>query len=232
MLTALHDDDRLHVARLDGEGDVVWLAFAGYGGGMGAGGSATPVEFLKSASAAGVPAVFIVDRTRNWYDATDMDALAALIAPFIAGRRTMAVGSSMGGFGAILASRAVPMDVCVAFSTQYAISRAHVPEERRWQEAARRLAHPRHPHLGDRFNATTRYFLLSGDAPEERIHWERMPDAPNIHNLVFPGHGHALARDLKADGRFATILREASLGGERLVGDPAAFGCYRHRPVG
>ena len=93
--------------------------------------------FLERAS---LPAIHITVAWNHWYIVPEMaPALAAVreaAAPFA---RRVAYGSSMGGYGALLHSRAMGATRVVAVSPRFSIDPAKVPFHRQHREEAARL---------------------------------------------------------------------------------------------
>jgi hypothetical protein len=221
---ALVEDDDLRVGWIEGEGEDLWLSFTGISHGMG---GLQPEEFAGTATGGRAGAVFVTDKRCSWMNAVDLDRLAAAVGPVIAGKRLFAIGNSMGGFAAVVASKLFPVETCLAFAPQFSVAPGVIPEETRWSELRGAIGIWRFVSLADQFNDRTRYVLLNGDDEADARHWRRMPDRANVHNLVFDGADHGLARVLKADGRLASVVADARAGAGDLFERPEVYGARR-----
>jgi len=205
----VYEDDAVRISKLGtGRGRLV-LCLSGVGMGN------VPVqreEFVgASLEGGGSTALYFFDKLRSWFNGE------GIVERFseVAGReietggygRTIAVGNSMGGFGAVLMSSVVPLDVAIAISPQYSVDRRILPHERRWRSHIDAIETFRFPDLGPHFNATTRYYVLHGHKGEDWRHIRRFPAAPNMRHMVFRGSGHNIAAHLKARDLLRPMMR-------------------------
>ncbi|MEO9842553.1 MAG: hypothetical protein ABJF60_03035 [Roseobacter sp.] len=85
-------------------------------------------------------AVYINIAATNWFQISDFfDAMATIRAAIGSGSRVVTYGSSMGGYAALLAAKALNADRCLALAPQFDISQTVVPFETRFQEHAHRI---------------------------------------------------------------------------------------------
>lgn len=153
-------------------------------------------EFVGSTRLPGFSALFVSDLTRSWFNAFAPSLLVNAVAERVEGRRVVAVGNSMGGYGAIWSSGHLEVDTVIAFAPQYSVHPEVVPTETRWADYRAAISSWRDRSLEGYFNDTTRYFTINGDADE--IHWSRFPESPNCSHLLLEESGHGPAALLKA----------------------------------
>lgn len=161
-----------------------------------------PFEFVGTASQGGENHVILVtERARTWMNSPDLpEALVKEIEEVVAREsidNVVALGNSMGGFMALVLPTLTKIDHVVALSPQVSMDPAIVPEETRWRKWRRRFPTYRFRQVPQPVEGT-RYLVLHGDTPEERIHWARFPQAPKTFNhLILRGEAHDLVKALK-----------------------------------
>ncbi|MBM2575632.1 hypothetical protein JQC91_04880 [Jannaschia sp. Os4] len=205
-------DDLLALRWLPGTTGRMVVVFTGLKLGVGGG---HPTEFAGSASQDGDAVLFVTDRTSSWYSAPGLWRRVVTWVRYVRRseriREVLSLGTSMGGYGAILLAKHLPVTRVVAFSPQVTRDDA-VLEDARW----RALEHP----LPERDLAAacvdrTEYLLLASEGCTlDRRHIARMPRTPNVHRLLLPGHHHNAAGRLKAAGLLAPVVA-ACLSGAR-----------------
>ena len=180
------------------EGGGVLLSFAGIGHRMKEIDVQKP-EFLGSGRNFD-NIIFVYDQRRSWGNQIDLELMAAEILK-IAGRNALfTIGNSMGGLLAITATKFLPVTRAVSFVPQYSVDPEIAPWDQRWRMYTRRITEfPMKP-ASYYFVPETEYFIFSNGRGIDGKHAELFPKAPNIHHLIFPTAGHALAAQLKADG--------------------------------
>ncbi|MEC8574062.1 MAG: alpha/beta hydrolase, partial [Pseudomonadota bacterium] len=121
----------------------------------------------------------------------------------------VALGNSMGGFMALVLPTLTRVDTVVALSPQFSMHPKVVPEETRWQKWRRRFPTYRFRQVPAPQDGT-RYLVLHGDTPEERIHWARFPLAPQTFNhFILRGQSHDLVGKLKKIDIMGPLLQRA-----------------------
>lgn len=162
-------------------------------------------EFVGATALPGSSALFVHDLTRSWYNAFDPDLLRDVLMPRMAGKVVVTIGNSMGGFGAILATRLFPVATAIAFAPQFSVHPHIVPHETRWREYTRKIREYRHRSLAEAFTSSTRIYTINGDA--DARHWERFPRAANCEHLLVDNTGHDPAMAVKKAGVLSTLIR-------------------------
>lgn len=207
----LVDTDAHRICRLRGTGEGLVVAIAGVGRHRH---RMPPFEFADSASDGGRNHVLLAsDGRRSWMnDSAFRDTLVAQVEAVRreAGiRHVTALGNSMGGFMALALAGLTAIDCVIAFSPQYSMHPAHVPEETRWRYWRERFPAYLHETAGPLSGGATRRYVFHGDSPEEAIHWRRFPEAPGLHHYIVHGAGHRLALELRQRGILKRVIRQA-----------------------
>jgi pimeloyl-ACP methyl ester carboxylesterase len=187
--------------------DVTAVAFAGVQGAFGG----IPVEeFAGSLGRSATPhdAVFVIDKTRGWYNETVPD-IGAVLAPHLAGRRVVTLGNSMGGFGALLFAERLNAAAALAVCPQYSIASDLVPFETRWRDFAAAIPVFRYPTcLPARPSAATRIVLAGAGHDADMAHARLIHRRLRTGDAVFALKpcGHDVAQVLKQQGILSAIL--------------------------
>jgi hypothetical protein len=212
-LETLFEDDTLHVSGIRGGDKVLFIAFTEIGDRVG---PLRREEFIELTQATSENSVlFVGDRGRTWYNAP---SFLAKLAPIVAVwrpecARTVTVGNSMGGFGAIVFAGALGADTAIAFSPQYSVSKRVVPKEDRWSEFVSKIGEFRYESAGDHIVEDCTYFLFQGDGGKDWYQIGAFPIRPNLHQFIVRDGPHTLASLLKLRGDLAPII-EASVAGD------------------
>lgn len=193
------------------DGRRTLLSFTGVGHGMG-GVNVQKAEFFGTGRNFD-NLLFLTDKTRSWGNLLDFDDIAARLAPFREGTELSAIGNSMGGFLAIVASRFMPMRRVVSFVPQFSVDPALVPWEFRWKEYREAIREFKIRDAGDYFQPETTYFLFSGGAGIDRRQARLFPVRDNLHHHLFADAKHDLATDLKDAGLLTPLIQSILEGG-------------------
>lgn len=205
-IRTIHRNRVVRIRFLEGGSKILFVSFTGIGhGGM------HGDEFVGTAYDNGRnSALFVSDMQRLWYNHVNLAPRVMRtvwrVQQRLKPKKVVAIGNSMGGFGAILFSRMINADTVIAISPQFSVSDNVIPEEDRWLEYRKRIKMYRYPDISYAFGKQTQYFVFSGTAPEERRHMDRLPDARNIHKFYVPGQGHSVAAALKENGLQKRII--------------------------
>lgn len=181
-----------------GKENTLIVSFTGRGGEGMFGHELTP-EFKKSLVPLDCHIGFAIDRTITWYNDIEVfegirDSILELQAQ-LQPQRTILLGMSMGGFGAILYSTQVPCDTVIALSPQMEIAWDLVKDwDQRYKGCIRHLDHFINPHVKDCFVDDVTYHVVYGDRNEiDQLHLAKVPDQPNIHKHILPRAPHNVA---------------------------------------
>lgn len=205
----IHDDDLLRVTHAEGSAPGHVVSFTGIGHGLQ---GIQTEEFRRSLDEA-VPAsaTYVIDKQRSWFNAT-RDAVVATVAPIAARHpRTVTLGNSMGGFGALYFASALPGTTrAIAFAPQFAVApRLMPPEEDRWR--AHRAAIGEHVvgHAFEHASPDIDYFaFFGGSEPRDVKHARRMARfaTARTHIILVEESLHAVAADLKRTGCLSPLI--------------------------
>jgi len=193
----------MHPPRAGGGGRVL-LSFTGIGHEMGGIDLQKPEFYAIGAGFDNV--VFVSDLTRSWGNALNFRRIQTELAPYVKGARLFTIGNSMGGFLAVLATAFFKVEATIALAAQYSVSPDIVPEETRWRAHRSGIKRFRFESLETAFNDTTRYYMFSGGNADEKVHWSRFPDQPNVHNIVLGQRGHHIAQYLKGQNVLSPLV--------------------------
>lgn len=207
-------------------GDVLLVAFGGIRQGMGMPG----FEFRRLLDGLACDQVFVRDVEQAWYqrgarpEARSIRQLADALDRIRrerSYRRTVFVGNSMGGFGAMVLGGILDVDHVLAFSPQTFVQLPLrlIHGDRRWRDQVRRLhlrprSHPRYRNVAWALrhhaprNLTIEVHVSSQDSLDlahARYLAKRWPIELRVHREG----GHGLVRVLRGDGQLEFILHRA-----------------------
>lgn len=191
------DDEHLRVGVINNPSDSTVLCFSGIGE-IVRGVDIQSPEFVRASNSNG-NAIFIIDKDRSWGNNFSLQNLFNYLKPYTDHKQIYALGNSMGGFLAILASKYIKISVVVAFVPQYSISKKQVPNEDRWEQYTKNILEFKYESLENCFLDDTQYYIVSGNDRKDRQHWERFPSGQNIHKLILrqSNRPHQAAQHLK-----------------------------------
>ena len=171
-------------------------------------------EFVRSATAGGRPALFVIDAARSFATAPGLDtaltrALATLRARQAIGK-TLAIGSSLGAFTALVAAQNLPFDAILAISPQH---QPAAPWETRWRDWTHGLPESLSAPLPEG-PAITLLHGMQDDATQALA----FPVTPGVDHLLFPDQSHSgLAPHLKSRGLIEGMIAAALAGDRRRL---------------
>lgn len=182
------------------EGDIVAVFFSGYSK---EDKEECVFEWRKTAEELGVSYVLVMDDRAAWYLGCVQEAVDKL-NPIIENKKAIAIGVSMGGFGAILLAHLLKIP-----------SLTFVPQTNIKTDFMKKIHDDRwHDRLSEINNKHSQYFDLSFiEGPQHHIYYSKnMPqDAAHAEQMrvsLYPEdhNEHNLARFLKKQGRFKEII--------------------------
>lgn len=164
-------------------------------------------------------------RWNDWFINPETEALEAAMARFV-GRydEVVAMGFSMGGYGALRFARALKVDRVMAISPQVSIDREVVPFDKRYRAEGQGWDGLRGALIGTEARGAV---LVDPFKPLDVRHG-RMICAlfPRLELVMLPNGGHPATRALKQGGRFDWLKTELAGG----LPDPQEVGRV-HREV-
>jgi len=211
MLT-LFEDESTKISSIENpRSDHITLCFTGIGHALG-GIDVQREEFLKASS--GSTTIFVVDKFRSWGNNLDFSMLASMIDSYGSTKKVNAVGNSMGGFLAIVASKYIRMHNVVAFVPQYSVNKSIIPTENRWDVYVDAIREWFHLSLGGYFIDHTNYYIIAGYGGDDEKHLNLMPNKGNINKIYFRNNRfiHNVAATLKEDGILYDVIHDCFRG--------------------
>ncbi len=208
----LFEDETLYISALEGTGREAIVVFTSLNGNYAARGGQS--EFIGNATKGGTRAcIFVTDKTQSWYQTP---GLADRIVEVVRARlsewgveRSMAVGYSMGAYGAMRLAKRIGVNSVLAFGPQYHPSFDLVPGDPRWIVEREAIgAHTLGP-VTEEVGEDVAYYLLHGRQGCDILHWSLFPQAPNIRHFIVPFVGHAVTQKLKAEGALPVLFEAA-----------------------
>jgi hypothetical protein len=198
------DNGELTVSVIERESSTATLCFTGIGHAIGGIDVQSP-EFIRCSNTS--TALFIVDKKRSWGNNLDFTALQDLLAPYTSGRTLNAIGNSMGGFLAVLATRFFTIDAAIAFVPQYSVSKRIIPAESRFDKYVDDIRNWQFESLHGCFNERTQYYLLFGPG-EDDTQRTFFPNKANVHKISFRAamFEHNVAQHLKEHGLLYDVI--------------------------
>lgn len=163
-------------------------------------------EFVRSAEAA--TTIFIVDKKISWANSLDFALIQRIAAPYVQNKTINTIGSSMGGFTAIVTSNFFNVSTVVSFVPQYTVNNEILPNDGRWNCFSHKIKTWKFPSLENQFNKTTQYYILAGTNGPDKRHLQRFPIQSNVHKIYF-NHSqfhHDTARILKLNNMLYPVV--------------------------
>jgi pimeloyl-ACP methyl ester carboxylesterase len=206
----LLDTDQLSIRFEPGNTGTVVVSFTGIGFGFGGIQREEFVNTLQSSDRKNA-SIYVVDKTRSWYNRTHSDILDALNLVTQDFENVVTLGNSMGGFGALYFSGLLPRcRRAVAFVPQYSVG--PLCSDPRWMEWRSSI---------DAWPVSNALANLSTEAPaiivfgedELHDHWhraeiQRRVAAPHA-VITLAGVGHEVAVAMKRKGALRTVIQKA-----------------------
>lgn len=211
MIT-VYEDRSTRIASLENSGtDRITLCFTGVGHSLGRI-DVQREEFVKASL--GSTAIFITDKFRSWGNSLNFELIADIVRSYGSGKTINAIGSSMGGFLSIIASRYIGMDNVISFVPQYSVHKDIVPNERRWGHYTCNIREWKYLSLDGNFVEGTNYYILAGCGGADDKQIKLIPSAPNIQKIYFKDRrfSHRVAAILKEEGVLYDVIHDCLMG--------------------
>ncbi len=153
-----------------------------------------------------VAALFIRTRESNWFQTQEIFAITDRIHAFLGDNvRVVIYGASMGGYGAILTSRALAAEKVIAIAPQYSLDRVDVPFETRWKPQTKRIGRFCH-RLEDHISSETSYYVIYDPFSVDRPQVALLPEGENWHRVKLPFASHQVLHQLLEVGLLPLVL--------------------------
>lgn len=180
-------------------------------------------EFVDAAPMGGTAhALFLSDPARSWMNGDGVaQAMVDTITRYCDEQgieEVVTIGQSMGGFAALVLPDLLPVTTAIAFSPQFSMDPAKVPEETRWRGYAERIDTWRFDCVGPLRADGTAYVIVHGANPVEAVHWLRFPHrGGKFDHFILAGQSHNIAPLLAKRQILPRVLRMAVQGKRRGV---------------
>lgn len=146
-----------------------------------------------------------------WYTEPDLDVCFDVLRPYI-GSRTLAYGSSMGGYAAVQFADRLGIERALALSPQVSLNPAIMPEETRWWKHASRIEFVHDDLARDR--KAFAWIFSDPNHVLDASHARRLAEL-GAHRLVWvPNSGHPVGVVLKEIRLLVPFLRSFLAGTE------------------
>jgi tetratricopeptide (TPR) repeat protein len=162
----------------------------------------------------------------HWYQYSDSPALGAALARACRGfARSVTYGTSMGAYAALAFSGLIEADLVLAFSPQFSMNPAKLPQEQRWRDEIAEIQH-RGGFVFDDMHLTSHgRIIVIFDPFDDDMHHIRALRAhhPRLCELPLPFTGHRSLTALQETGLLTGFLRDAAMGALNLAATRLAF---------
>jgi hypothetical protein len=208
-LAVIRADDRMQAWRMSGETDRLVVCFSGVGVDLNI---PQKPEFQRLCRLKPRPhLLFVADPARSWLNRDGLiEEVAHLIeceALRIGATDICALGYSMGAFSALAMPAYTRIDKCVAFSPQYSVDPAVVPNERRWIELRSQIGSFRISNVDELIQPSCHYFVFLGrhslEAQQRNLVCARL----NLDYYIMPQTAHNSVQRMKAAGVLDEVLK-------------------------
>lgn len=204
-MSVVFDGDLIR-ASLHGKGKKLFVSFRQRIDSPGEFDPHKPVTFFKGK---GYAHLHIQSRWNDWFINAETRDFEQAIAPFCAGfERVVAMGFSMGGYGAMRFSRSLNLSKVLLVSSQFSVDPVRVPWERRYREwvadqdsALADVTTYANPQLNG--------FILYDPFVRPDVRQTKLiTDAfANLQRIPFAGGGHPCTPTMMHGGRFRLLQR-------------------------
>jgi hypothetical protein len=161
----------------------------------------------------GLNALHIVPVDNSWYQYPEMEDCLAAVAR-VTGPDVVAMGASMGGYGAVTLADRFGATRSIALAPQFSIRRSLVPFETRWAPEAARIAFQ--PWDG-RVAKGCRHFVIHEPATLDAEHVRLIAEhGEDVVPVAVPAGGHTVSRVLVEAGALSHVVLKV------LSGNPSA----------
>jgi tetratricopeptide (TPR) repeat protein len=145
----------------------------------------------------GISAIYYFSKANHWWQTPELNHSIELLdkgGHLPAGATRVLYGSSMGGFAALISSKALKADRVIVYSPQYSINTKKVPFETRWQNYAARVTFD-WDDLGAGLSDTARIQVICDPffTPDMK-HIELVEKHRSVERIAIPFAGHNTAR--------------------------------------
>ncbi len=225
-LDVIHEDDACILRYAPGTTNRVVVAFCGIRGALG---PLTHRQIARAGNASGRShVIYVLDKKKSWYSAPglaetimtvindEIDHIKAEFAPSGA-CDVVSLGSSMGGFGALLFAGRLGASRAVSFVPQYAMDMSLVPDAR-IGKFLRNIYSRNIEALGPRLTGAVDAFVVCGSQDGDLRHLEAFPASCGLRRWVV-NHPRQGVLEFLDDAAVLTDAINALLIGDKAAAD-------------
>jgi len=169
----------------------------------------------RTAEQAGFAQIWVQSSRNDWYLSPELPALRTALDEFCGQFRAVhGIGYSMGGYGALLLSRALHLHKAVLISPQFSIFPARASYESRYRVFAAALD-PALDTLAQDISPALQGVILfdPGPATNDRLHAREIAAlAPGLKPLALPFSGHPASQIISSGGLIGKVMQMAISG--------------------
>lgn len=195
---------------IPGNSSVLYVAFSGIGDLKK---TSVSFEWKQSLNRAGEGAhiILVKDNLRQWYtNPIGQSLVATTVTEYIQKNEiehALALGMSMGGYGAVVFSSLIQFNSVVALSTRECVGKASTFDQRN-RALMKHIIDGPQSHIENLINSKTRYcFISSADQVEDLMHFIRLTEScPQGHFFLARGN-HNLGHEMIMRGTMQPFLK-------------------------
>jgi len=101
--------------------------------------------------------------------------------------KVMEIGIRMGAYNALVLGQKMPLTQIICFTPQFSVHLEVLPEGMRWRWFRKQIIDWPHKQMDKLPKLPAPIYMFHGNTPDERMHWERFPMAPNLRRCIFKG---------------------------------------------
>ena len=159
--------------------------------------------------------IHIACNTNKWYQFDDMKNIEDICRPYLVRfSNVVNYGSSMGGYAALLFSKALRATRVVAIAPQYSIDSNKIPWETRWRREASDIdfvIDDMDRHIS---RCATIFVLYDPFFLNDRLHVDQIRKTRPVNELKFPFSGHSVSRFLLECNLLVDLITELLKSGQ------------------
>ncbi len=158
-------------------------------------------EFVNTLKPLNCHLAYVLDKDKAWFNLegtidgikNEIKALQKRIKP----AKTVFMGISMGGFGAILFSKICKCDIVIAFSPQIDLT---VKWDHRYKKFYKKIPKFIVPNVIDYFLDQVKYYIICGAPSLDQQHLALIPEKVNIEKIMVEEADHVPFKTWKRQG--------------------------------
>jgi tetratricopeptide (TPR) repeat protein len=158
-----------------------------------------------------VPGIYFVAKWNHWWQPEGCRKGIEAAQVYLAATQpqtVMTYGSSMGGFGAAMASRRLGAQTVLMLAPQFSVDPQKPPHETRWRKEAGQIRFL-HDDLAAEISPNARKIVIYDNMSPDQAHAELFGALPNTELFGTPWGGHAIGHFLLQTGMLQDLVLQA-----------------------